>query len=99
MRFGRARWMGDMWGEPQTRGFLWGAGTALAAYFLWPAVREAVRPATRGVIRGAMVAGDRFRYAMATAREGLEDVVAEAQFDRMRDVMEPDAEPPHKGEH
>lgn len=91
MRFGRTRWMREMFGEPQTRGFLWGAGAALAAYFLWPAVREAVRPCAKGVIRGAMVAGDRFRYALATAREGVEDVIAEAQFERLRGAAAPEA--------
>lgn len=81
-------WSGEMLEQPQTRGFLWGVGTAMAAYFLWPAMKEAVRPATKGVVRGAMAAGDRFRYAMANAREGLEDIMAEAQFERMRDAME-----------
>ncbi|HEY3366985.1 MAG TPA: hypothetical protein VGK74_18185 [Symbiobacteriaceae bacterium] len=57
----------------------------MTAYFLWPAVKEAVRPATKGMVRGAMVAGDRFRYAMSGAKEGLEDLVAEAQFERARD--------------
>lgn len=92
MRLGRPGWMTDMWGEPQTRGFLWGVGTAMAAYFVWPAVREAVRPATKGVVRGAMAAGDRFRYAMSGAREGLEDVIAEAQFERMKDAIGDKAE-------
>ena len=78
---------GDMWGRPQTRGFLWGVGAAMAGYFLWPAIKEAVRPATKGVVRGAMVAGEKFRYAMGNAREGIEDVVAEAQFERMRDAV------------
>lgn len=87
MRLGRMGLSADWMGQPQTRGFLWGAGTAMAAYFLWPAMREAVRPATKGVVRGAMAAGDRFRYAFSGARESLEDIVAEAQFDRMRDVV------------
>lgn len=92
MLFRSPNWMREMTGQPQTRGFVWGVGTAVAAYFLWPAVREVVRPATRGVVRGAMVAGDRFRYAMANAREGIEDVVAEAQFDRMREAVGAQAE-------
>lgn len=82
--------MRDVLQEPKSRGFLWGAGAAAAAYVLWPAVREAVRPCAKGMVRGAMVAGDRFRYAMAGAREGLEDVIAEAQFERMRDVAGPE---------
>lgn len=87
MRFGRSGWMSDIWGEPQTRGFMWGVGAAMAGYFLWPAVKEAVRPATKGVVRGAMTAGDRFRYAMSGAKERIEDVIAEAQFERMRDAV------------
>lgn len=92
MLFRRPDFMREMVGQPQSRGFMWGVGTAVAAYFLWPAVREVVRPATRGVIRGAMVAGDRFRYAMSNAREGIEDVVAEAQFERMREAVGAQAE-------
>lgn len=92
MRFGRSGWSKDIWGQPQTRGFIWGAGTAMAAYFLWPAVKEAVRPATKGVVRGAMTAGDRFRYAMSGAKERLEDVIAEAQFERLRDAVGEKAE-------
>jgi hypothetical protein len=84
-RLPKSGWSRDLLGQPQARGFMWGAGTAMAAYFIWPAVKEAIRPATKGVVRGAMAAGDRFRSAMAGAREGVEDLVAEAQFERMRD--------------
>lgn len=87
MQFGRWNW--DTLSNPQARGFVWGAGTAMAAYYFWPSVTRVVRPVTKGAIRGAMVAGDRFRYAMARTREGLEDIFAEAQFDRMRDAADP----------
>lgn len=89
-QFGRSAGMlRETLGRPQTRGFLWGVGATMAAYFVLPAVREVIRPAAKGVVRGAMVAGDRFRYAVSGAREGLEDIVAEAQFDRMRDTADP----------
>jgi hypothetical protein len=90
MRFGRPGFLRETLRSPQTRGFIWGFGAATAAYFLLPAIKEAVRPTAKGVVRGAMVAGDRFRSAMAGAREGLEDIVAEAQYDRMRGMAEPD---------
>lgn len=79
----------DMFRETQTRGFLWGVGTTMAVMYFWPGIRGVARPAAKGVVRGAMAAGDRFRYAMATAREGVEDLVAEAQFERMRSAADP----------
>lgn len=89
----RSGWLGDVLGETQNRGFLWGLGTAAAAYYLWPTVQGVFRPAAKNVIRGTMAAGERFRYTMTRAKEALEDVMAEAQFERMRDVAGPDPEP------
>lgn len=93
MRRGKSGWMGEILGESYNRGFVWGIGAAVAAYFLWPAVQGAFRPAAKNVIRGTMAAGDRFRDTAVRAKEALEDVIAEAQFERVRDVVGPDPEP------
>ena len=90
MRIGRSGWMADVISEPKGRGFLWGAATVTAAYFLWPTVQGVFRPTAKSMVRGTLAAGDRFRYTVSRAKEALEDVIAEAQFERARDAVAPD---------
>lgn len=69
-------WMRDLTSQPKTRGFLWGVGAAVTAYFVWPAFREAVRPSRQ---TSAMMAGEQFRDAYGSARGSVDDLMAEAQ--------------------
>lgn len=77
--------------SPGARNFGLGVGAAMLGYLLWPVARRAVRPVFKGAIKGALLLGDRVQELAARAREGLEDLVAEAQFERVREGMGPEA--------
>ncbi|MHB9144529.1 MAG: hypothetical protein ACYC5Y_04250 [Symbiobacteriia bacterium] len=62
-----------------------GVGTAALGLLLWPVIKKASRPVAKSLVAGAMAAGDRAKSAMAELKEGLEDVVAEAQYERMQE--------------
>ena len=73
----------------EAKGFGLGVGAAVLGFLFWPVIKRSARPVTKVVVAGAMAAGDRVRTAVAELKEGLEDVVAEAQFERMKESMEP----------
>ena len=73
----------------EAKGFGLGVGAAVLGFLFWPVIKRSARPVTKVVVAGAMAVGDRARTAVAELKEGLEDVVAEAQFERMKESMEP----------
>ena len=81
----------QMLGSPGARNFGLGVGAAVLGYLLWPMARQAVRPVVKGAVKGALLLGDRVQELTARAREEMEDLVAEAQFERVRDGMAPEA--------
>lgn len=70
------------------RGVLWGAGLTALALLLLPQARRAFRPLAVAAARCAMDLVDGVREAVSGAQEGLEDIVAEAQFQRLQAAVE-----------
>lgn len=71
-------------GKAFLRGFSLGLGAAVLGFLLVPATRKALRPVLVAGLRGLMDLADQAKVSLATAREELEDIVAEAQFERLR---------------
>jgi len=61
---------------------------ALLALLAIPSVREKVRPSISKVMEQAMGLAESARTLAAQLRESFEDIVAEAQFDRLKKTME-----------
>lgn len=61
-----------------------GAALAYAASTLWPLMKRTVKPLAESGTEGAAGLTDRIQYVLQVARDEIEDIVAEAQFERMR---------------
>lgn len=74
-------WLRNLTRDPRTRSFGFGVGAALLGYFLWPRVKPHLRPVARGLVKGALLTAQQTGRVWAEAREGLEDLVAEARHE------------------
>jgi len=64
----------------------------LLALLAVPSVREKVRPLLKKTIGEAMELSERLKSIFAQFGESLEDIVAEAQFNRLKESLEPSEE-------
>lgn len=62
-------------------------GLVLLALLAIPQVREALRPMLGKMVDELDSVGDRVKSLVTKAKEGLEDIVAEAQFERLQDAI------------
>lgn len=65
-----------------------GTALALTASALFPVLRDTLKPLTLVGIRGMVGVVDTARTTIALAREEIEDIVAEAQFERLKKDMD-----------
>jgi hypothetical protein len=61
-----------------------GIALAIAAPVLFPVVKKVLQPVANLGVQGASALADKARYAAQLAREEIEDIVAEAQFEHMK---------------
>lgn len=61
-----------------------GAALAVAASALLPILRSTLKPLAQTGMQGSLGLADRLRYAVQVARDEVEDIIAEAQFERMK---------------
>ncbi len=77
-------------------GLLLGIGIGVLGTILTPLVRQRVKPATDAVTGGLTALGESAKKWSEVAKEEVQDIVAEAQFERMRRTIDRDIEqPPH----
>lgn len=83
---GRRGYVHPIWGHPEDtgRGFLLGIGVALLGYAFWPAVSNVLRPMELNAVQGAFNLTEQARSFVMRAKEHLEDIVAEAQFQNLQ---------------
>jgi len=74
--------------ERNTEKLIVGAALAFAASTLWPIVKNTLKPLAETGMNGAASLTDRIQYALQVARDEVEDIVAEAQFERMRKKLD-----------
>ncbi|WP_223067179.1 DUF5132 domain-containing protein [Paenibacillus caui] len=67
-----------------------GTALAFAASTLWPIVKNTLKPLAETGMEGAASLTDRIQYALQVARDEIEDIVAEAQFERLRKQLDHD---------
>ncbi|MDT3424979.1 hypothetical protein J2Z22_000492 [Paenibacillus forsythiae] len=82
--------------EKNTEKLVVGTALAFAASTLWPIVKNTLKPLAATGVQGATGLTGRIQYVLQVARDEIEDIVAEAQFERMRKQLDRDisAEPP-----
>jgi PHD/YefM family antitoxin component YafN of YafNO toxin-antitoxin module len=76
--------------ERNTEKLIVGAALAFAASTLWPIVKNTLKPLAETGMQGAAGLTDRIQYALQVVRDEIEDIVAEAQFERMRKQLDRD---------
>jgi len=58
----------------------------MVAPYVFPALRRAVRPAAKGIIKGALNLSESVKEGAAGAREQLSDLMAEVRAEREQDA-------------
>lgn len=71
----------------QLPGFIWGVGAAALLIMLMPSAKKALRPFAVSTIKSGLDLVDQLKRALGEAGEGLQDLVAEAQFERMKEAV------------
>lgn len=74
--------------SPHARGFGLGMGVALLGLLLLPRAKRTVRPLAKSVVRGALGVVEGAARAVAEAREELQDIVAEVQWERAQAALD-----------
>ncbi|OPX84108.1 MAG: hypothetical protein A4E53_03883 [Pelotomaculum sp. PtaB.Bin104] len=94
MNNGSRGFMGPFWNRATSplrdidrRSFGWGAGAALLGLLLLPSVAKSVRPLICKAMEEAMEMNERVQGVFAQAKEELEDIVAEANFNKLTASM------------
>lgn len=65
-------------------GMVTGIGVAVAASILLPVVKSVARPVLTAGVQGATIIGNQVRSGVSYIKEEVEDIVAEAQFERIK---------------
>lgn len=73
------------------RSFFWGAGAALLASAVLPTLSGTLKPLASKAVEGMMDLSEKAQGIIGQAKEEIEDIVAEAKFNKFRDSI--DAEP------
>lgn len=76
------------------RSFGLGAGASLLGLLLVPSLSKSLKPMIRKVMEEAMDVTDRAQGVFAKAKEEFEDIVAEANFNKMKESLGSQAAPP-----
>lgn len=69
--------------------FGWGAGAAVLGFLLLPTLGKSMRPLARKAVEEAMSLNERLQSIFAHAKEEFEDIVAEASFNKLKDMSGP----------
>lgn len=75
-----------LWGFAQSRNGL--LLLVLLALLATPSTREMVKPALKKLVEEINELTDQFRGVLAKVKEGLEDVVAEAKFENIKEAID-----------
>ncbi|MDK2927694.1 MAG: hypothetical protein PWR31_1385 [Bacillota bacterium] len=72
----------------QGRSFLLGMGAAVVVLALVPAAQKTLRPLALKVAQEVMEIAEQFQASLGQAKEGLQDIMAEAQFARAQSAVQ-----------
>ncbi|KEO82218.1 hypothetical protein [Tumebacillus flagellatus] len=70
--------------NPTPEGIVTGIGLTLATAVLFPVLREIAKPIAAAGVQSASSLSHQLKSGVAYVREEIEDIVAEAQWERMK---------------
>lgn len=85
----KRRSLGGLMSNEQLQGFLWGMGAATLLLMLMPSAKEKLRPLAVSAMKGSLDLVDQVKGMFAGAGEDLQDLLAEVQFERMKEAADP----------
>jgi hypothetical protein len=74
--------------SPQTKSFAYGLGVGILVSALFPQLKDGLKPAAAGTVKGVMNIAEKVQEMVSGVREGIEDIVAEARFENLKDSLE-----------
>lgn len=74
----------------------WIGAAAVAAYEFWPQISKAARPTSVKLLKAGLAAGEHVKKSVSRAKEGLDDLVAEAQSESAHEHHADDQHPSDK---
>jgi hypothetical protein len=77
--------VGSWFNSSQGRGFLWGIGATVVATMLFPATRNGLRNVAVKMMEGTMNLAEQANTTFGRAKEGFEDMIAEANFNSLQE--------------
>jgi hypothetical protein len=89
LRRGRGGGLSGLLSSEQMQGFVWGLGAAAVLMMVMPAAKQTLRPFAVTTVKGAMDLMDQVKTLFGEAGEGLQDIIAEAQFERVKGAAAP----------
>ncbi|SFG83710.1 hypothetical protein SAMN05660649_02875 [Desulfotomaculum arcticum] len=85
--FPRRRGLGDILGMGSDKSLYWIIGASILGLALFPTAKNNLKGIMSNLAKGSMDISDKLQTMVAEAKEGIEDIVAEAQFQKMQDSM------------
>lgn len=70
--------------EQQAEKMIVGTALAVAVSAFLPVLKNTVKPLTETALQGGADMAGKLKYAFGVIRDEMEDIVAEAQFERMK---------------
>lgn len=82
--------LGGLLSSEQLRGFVLGLGVATLLLMVLPTAKKSLRPFALIAVKGALDLADQVKALVGEAGEGLQDLIAEAQFERLQKAAGPE---------
>jgi hypothetical protein len=76
--------------RPSVEGVVTGIGLTLAASVLLPVVKQVARPLAEAGLQSATLLASQVKSGVSYLKEEIEDIVAEAQFERLKKSIDLD---------
>jgi len=74
--------------SPNTKSFAYGIGVALLGALLFPTLKESLHPVALKAMQGVKDLSEQARGLLGSVREDMEDLVAEAEFERLKNSID-----------
>ncbi len=78
----------ELMNSREGRGFKWGLGAAILALLFLPSAAKSLKPVTKWALKETMEASERVQGIISNLKEDVEDILAEAQFERSRNIID-----------
>jgi hypothetical protein len=74
--------------SPNTKSFAYGIGVAVLGALLFPTLKDSLHPVAMKAMQGVKDLSEQARGLLGSVREDMEDLVAEAEFERLKNSID-----------